>query len=178
VHILEKSISDLKKFIRDFPDFPKPGIIFKDITNLIKNPEYFNIALSQIENSIRDIEFDFIISPESRGFIFGAPIAYKMNKGFIPARKKGKLPGEVASKSYSLEYGSEIIEIHKDSIKSSQKAIIIDDLLATGGTVKSIIDIIQELGAEIIYIIFLIELKELKGRENLKGYNIDSILKY
>lgn len=169
---------DLKSVIRDFPDFPKPGILFRDITTILKCPETFGNALSQMEDCLKDVDFDLVISPEARGFMLGAPIAYNLKKGFIPARKKGKLPGEIISKTYFLEYGLDSIEIHKDAIKPGQKVVIIDDLLATGGTAKGIIDIVEELGGEVTCVVFLIELSDINGKEILDGYNVKTILKY
>ena len=169
---------DLKKVIRDFPDFPRPGILFRDITTILKDPESFNSSIVQIEKLLEGFDYDLVISPESRGFMFGAPIAARLNKGFVPARKKGKLPGEVLSKTYFLEYGLDSIEIHKDAIKPGQKAVIVDDLLATGGTGKGICDIVEELGGQIVCIAFLIELGGLGGREVLKDYDVRTVLEY
>jgi len=170
---------DLKKAIRDFPDFPQPGVIFRDITTVLKDPVYFGESISQIEALLADVgDFDLVIAPESRGFMFGAPIAARLGKGFVPARKKGKLPGEVISKTYFLEYGMDAIEVHKDAVKPGQKAIIVDDLLATGGTSKGICDIVKELGGEIVCVAYLIELGGLQGREVLKDYDVRAVLKY
>jgi len=170
---------DLKQVIRDFHDFPRPGIIFRDITTILKDPVHFGESINQIEALLADVgDFDLVISPESRGFMFGAPIAARLGKGFIPARKKGKLPGEVLSKTYFLEYGLDSIEIHKDAVKPGQKAIIVDDLLATGGTSQGICEIVNQLGGQIVCIAFLIELGGLKGREVLKDYDVRSVLEY
>ena len=169
---------DLKKVIRDFPDFPRPGILFRDITTILKDPAAFNSAIEQIEGLLTDFEYDLVISPESRGFMFGAPIAARLGKGFVPARKKGKLPGEVLSKTYFLEYGLDSIEIHKDAVKPGQKAVIVDDLLATGGTGQGICEIVEQLGGEIVCVAFLIELGGLNGREALKGYDVRAVLEY
>ena len=169
---------DLKQIIRDFSDFPKPGILFRDITPIMQSPEYYKSAVHQIEEKLADIEFDIVIAPESRGFMFGAPVAYSMGKGFVPARKKGKLPGERLTKTYFLEYGLEAIEIHKDAIKPGQKVAIVDDLLATGGTAKGICDIVEELGGEVTAIVFLINLNFPKGKEVLEGYNVQTIIEY
>lgn len=169
---------NLKQVIRDFPDHPTPGILFRDITPILKDPAHFCTAVSELEKLLEGIDYDLVIAPESRGFMFGAPVAARQNKGFIPARKKGKLPGEVVSKTYFLEYGMDSIEIHKDAIKPGQKAVIVDDLLATGGTTKGICDIVEELGGQIVAIVCLIELTGLKGREVLEKYNVQAVLEY
>jgi len=169
---------DLKQIIRNFPDYPRPGILFRDITTILQNPAAYADSISQIETLLAGLNYDLVISPESRGFLFGVPIALNQSKGFVPARKKGKLPGEVASKTYSLEYGTDIIEIHKDAIRPGQKIVIVDDLLATGGTAKGICEIVEELGGEVVCIAFLIELSELSGREVLEGYDVRVAVKY
>ena len=169
---------DLKAVIRDFDGFPKEGIIFRDITTLLKNSEAFATALKLMEDRLNGLEFSGVIAPESRGFMFGPPIAYSMGKGFIPARKKGKLPGEVMTKTYALEYGEDAIELHKDAIVKGGKYVIVDDLLATGGTVKGMCEMVEELGGSVEAIVCLIELNFLQGREMLKGYNIQTILEY
>jgi len=169
---------DFKEVIRSIPDFPEEGILFRDITTILHDPEALNASIDAICESLKDEEFDFVVGPESRGFIFGVPAAYKMNKGFIPIRKAGKLPAEVLSKSYSLEYGQATIEMHKDAIKKGQKVAIIDDLLATGGTCKAMCELIEEAGGIVSVMSFFIELEGLNGREILKDYNIKSIVKY
>lgn len=169
---------NLKEAIRNFPNFPNEGIIFRDITSILKNPAYLNEALTQMENLLENVEYDVIVSPESRGFIFGVPIAARQNKAFVPARKKGKLPGETLSKSYSLEYGEDVIQIHKDDILAGQKVVIIDDLLATGGTVSAVCDIVEQMGASVAAAVFLIELIELNGADVLKKYTTKSIIRY
>ena len=169
---------DLKKAIRVFPDFPRPGILFRDITPVLKDAELLNHTLSLLEAELAGVDFDLVISPESRGFLFGVPISARMGKGFIPARKKGKLPGRTMSKNYFLEYGLDTIEIHTDAIKPGQKAVIVDDLLATGGTARCICDIVAELGGEVVRSVFLIELDGLGGREALKDTETRSILTY
>ena len=169
---------DLKQAIRDFPDFPRAGILFRDITTILKDPVYFNSAIEQLEQQLEGIDYDLVIAPESRGFMFGAPIAARQQKGFVPARKKGKLPGEVLRKTYFLEYGLDAIEIHKDAIQPGQKAVIIDDLLATGGTAKGICDIVEELGGQVMRIVFLIELCTITGRDILKDYDVRTVLQY
>ena len=169
---------DLAAQIRNIKDFPQEGVIFRDITTLLKNPEAMKEAVDRIVEGLKDIEFDYILGPESRGFIFGMPVAYIMNKGFIPVRKKGKLPAETVSKEYSLEYGTAVIEIHKDALKPGDKVVVVDDLIATGGTAKALAELVEEVGAEVCAMTFLIELKDLKGRDMLKDYNVKSIVKY
>lgn len=169
---------DLKSLIRDVPDFPKEGILFKDITTILQDPNGLKEAIDRMQDALKEVEYDFVIGPESRGFIFGVPIAYNTNKGFIPVRKAGKLPYKTASKEYALEYGTATIEIHSDSIKKGDKVVIIDDLLATGGTSKAMVDLIEELGGEVVKLVYLIELDFLNGRNVLEGYNVESIVKY
>jgi len=169
----------IKDMIRTVHDFPKQGIVFRDITTVLKDPEGLTLAVDAIGDILGDVDYDLVLGPESRGFIFGVPLAYKMKKGFVPARKAGKLPAETAKKSYALEYGSAVIEIHKDAIKPGQKVVIVDDLLATGGTAKAVADLVTELGAEVVGMAFLIELEALNGREMLKDYkNVQSLLVY
>lgn len=169
---------DFTKIIRNIPDFPEKGVLFRDITTILQDPEALRAAIDALDKSLENIEFDVIAGPESRGFIFGVPLAYNLNKGFIPIRKKGKLPFETISKEYELEYGKATIEMHVDSIKPGQKVVIVDDLLATGGTCKAICELIEEAGGEIVSLNFFIELLDLNGRDKLEGYNIDSIVKY
>lgn len=168
----------LEALIRDVVDFPKKGVIFKDITPLIQSPEGLRLAIDRMQAELEGLDFDLIIGPESRGFLFGVPIAYNLNKGFIPVRKPGKLPYKTISQSYDLEYGSSIIELHIDAIKPGQKVVIVDDLLATGGTTRAMIDLIERMGGEIVKIEFLIELEFLNGRELMKDYNVSSLIKY
>ena len=172
-------MEQLRKMIRNIPDFPSPGIMFRDITTVLKDPEGLNIAVDAIADSLKDVDFDLVLGPESRGFIFGVPLAYKLRKGFVPARKLGKLPAKTAKKAYALEYGEAEIEIHLDAIKPGQKVVIVDDLLATGGTAKAVADLVTELGAEVVAMAFLIELEALGGREVLSGYdNVETVLVY
>ncbi|MCL2610429.1 MAG: adenine phosphoribosyltransferase [Defluviitaleaceae bacterium] len=170
--------NELKNFVRNIPNFPIEGIQFKDITTVLKDPKGFKLAIDAMMEKLKGLEFDIIIGPESRGFIFGTPLAITMGKGFVPARKKGKLPSEVISKTYTLEYGENTIEIHKDAIKPGQKIVIADDLLATGGTCKAVCELVESVGAEVVSIVFFIELLELAGREALKDYNVQSIIRY
>lgn len=169
---------DLNTLIRDVENFPKEGILFKDITPLLQDAKGLQESIDKMAESVQDVDFDIVIGPESRGFIFGVPLAYKLQKGFVPVRKPGKLPYETIGQSYDLEYGSNTIEMHIDAIKPGQKVIIADDLLATGGTTKAIIDLVEKLGGEVVKIVYLIELEGLNGRELLKGQNIVSLLKY
>lgn len=169
---------ELKDKIRSIPDYPEKGVIFRDITTLLKDAEGLVEAVDQMQKKLEGQEFDLILGPESRGFIFGMPIAYNLKKGFIPIRKKGKLPGEVVSKEYSLEYGTAVIEMHKDAIGPGQKVVIIDDLLATGGTAKAIVDMVESVGAEVVSLNFLIELDFLNGRKVLDGYNVNTVIHY
>ncbi len=167
---------DLAARIRDIPDFPKPGILFKDITTLLKDGDSFKAAVDGMLERIGKREIDVVVGMESRGFIFGAPIAYKRNVGFVPVRKLGKLPADVVSVEYDLEYGSATLEMHRDSIKPGAKVLIVDDLLATGGTVAGTIELVQQLKGEIVALTFLIELVALKGRDKLAGYDIVTLI--
>jgi adenine phosphoribosyltransferase len=168
----------LEDYVRSIPDFPEPGIVFRDVTSVLQEKEGLKLAIDQMQELLSGLDFDVIAGPESRGFIFGVPIAYNLNKGFIPIRKKGKLPCETVSMDYDLEYGKATIEIHKDAIKPGQKVVIIDDLIATGGTIEAITKLIEMLGGEVIKIIFLMELKGLKGREKLAGYDVEAVIQY
>ncbi|MDR2903260.1 MAG: adenine phosphoribosyltransferase [Clostridiales bacterium] len=169
---------DLKDVIRVIPNFPKEGISFLDITPVLHDPEAFRASVSQMETLLEGVEFDLLAGPESRGFIFSTPLAYSMRKGFVPVRKEGKLPHQTVKKAYALEYGSAVIEIHKDAILPGQKIVIVDDLLATGGTCKALCELIEEMGGEVVAAIFLIELDFLRGRDVLKGYNVHSVVRY
>lgn len=169
---------DLKQKIRVIEDFPQEGISFKDITTLLKDGEAFRHAIKSMAELIRNKDVDLVAGPEARGFIVGTPLAYELGVGFVPARKKGKLPGEVIKAEYDLEYGTDIIEMHKDAIKPGQKVVVVDDLLATGGTILSTIELVEKLGGIVSGIIFLIELTELNGRQNLSNYDVYSLIKY
>ncbi|NLJ89469.1 MAG: adenine phosphoribosyltransferase [Clostridiales bacterium] len=168
----------LEDYVRSIPDFPEEGVIFRDVTTILQDKDGLRMSVDQIQACLEDEDFDVIVGPESRGFIFGVPIAYNMYKPFIPVRKKGKLPYETIEQEYDLEYGSATIEMHKDAIKPGQKVVIIDDLIATGGTIEAITKLVEKLGGEVVKIVFLIELEGLNGREKLKGYNVESIIKY
>ncbi len=169
---------DLKEKIRVIEDFPKKGISFKDITTLIKDGQAFREAIKSMAELIRHKEVDLITGPEARGFIIGAPLAYELGVGFVPTRKKGKLPGKTLQAEYKLEYGSDIIEMHVDAIKPGQKVVVADDLLATGGTILSTIELVEKLGGQVSAVVFLIELEDLKGREQLSDYEVFSLVKY
>ena len=171
-------MKQLKDYVRNIPDFPKKGIQFKDITTVLQDPEGLRLAVTSLQKDLVDMDFDLVVAPESRGFIFGVPIAFNTNTGFVPVRKVGKLPYETIQETYDLEYGSATIEIHKDAIKKGQRVVIVDDLLATGGTMQAIINLVEKLGGEVVKICFLIELQDLKGRELLKGYDISSSIVY
>ena len=168
----------LEDYVVSIPDFPQEGIIFRDVTSVLENADGLHLAIDGLEEKIGDREFDVIVGPESRGFIFGMPIAYNHHKAFVPVRKKGKLPCETISASYELEYGTAEIEIHKRSIKPGDKVIIVDDLLATGGTAEAIIKLVEELGGEVVGFLCLIELEGLKVRSKLEGYPVESVIQY
>ncbi len=168
----------VEDYVRSIPDFPEKGIIFRDITSVIQSPEGLKLAIDGINETLKDVDYDVVVGPESRGFIFGVPVAYANGKGFVPVRKKGKLPCETISEDYSLEYGTATIEMHKDAIVPGQKVVIVDDLIATGGTTEAIIKLVERLGGKVVKIVFLIELEGLNGREKLAGYDVDSVIKY
>ena len=169
---------DLKEKIRVIEGFPKEGISVKDITTLVADGEAFKESIDRIVEHLKDKNVDVILGPEARGFIFGVPVAYALGVGFVPVRKKGKLPAETVSVDYSLEYGVDVLEIHKDAIKKGQKVAIVDDLLATGGTVEAVAKLVEKVGAEVVALDFAIELTELKGRDKLEGYEIMSLVQY
>ena len=169
---------DLKQTVRVIENFPKEGISFKDITTLLQNGEALKFAIDEIIADLKDKDVDLIVGPEARGFLMGTPVAYGMGVGFVPVRKPGKLPWEVESLEYDLEYGSNILEIHKDAIKPGQKVAIVDDLLATGGTMEAAAELIEKLGGEVVSMQFLIELEDLDGREKLTKYTVNSLIKY
>ena len=168
----------IEEYVRSIPDFPEPGIIFRDITSILQDADGLHLAIDSLQDLIKDVDVDVIVGAESRGFIFGMPMAYNLHKPFVPVRKKGKLPCETISQSYDLEYGQAEIEIHKDAIKPGQKVVIVDELIATGGTMEAAVKLIEELGGEVVKILFLMELAGLKGREKLKGYDVASVIRY
>lgn len=168
----------IEEYVRSIPDFPEPGIIFRDITSVLQDTDGLQLAIDSMIKLLDGVEYDVVAGTESRGFIFGVPIAYEMHKPFVPVRKKGKLPCETISQSYDLEYGQATIEMHKDSIKPGQKVVLVDDLIATGGTIEAAIKLVEQLGGEVVKVIFLMELAGLKGRERLKGYDVASVITY
>ena len=168
----------LEDYVVSIPDYPEPGIIFRDVTSILQDAEGLQLAIDSLQKKLEGLDFDVIAGTESRGFIFGMPIAYNLHKPFVLVRKKGKLPCETVSAKYALEYGTAEIEMHKDSITPGQKVVIIDDLIATGGTTEAIIKLIEELGGKVVKICFVMELAGLKGRELLKGYDVESAIIY
>ncbi len=173
-----KNSQQLEKAIRNIPDFPKPGILFRDITTLLKDKKAFKAAVDEIVKKYKNRKIDKVVGVESRGFIVGAAVAYKLGAGFIPARKKGKLPCETLSVTYELEYGTDTLEIHKDALDARDRVLIVDDLIATGGTVGGVIELVEQFKSRIVGIAFIIELVDLKGKDKLKGYPMSSLVKY
>lgn len=169
---------DLKSKIRSIPDFPKKGILFRDITTLLQDGAAFREAIDSLADFCKDKQIDIVAGPEARGFLIGAPLAYRLGAGFVPVRKKGKLPGATLQAEYKLEYGEDALEIHADAIKPGQKVLVVDDLLATGGTIFSTIDLVKKCGGEIVGVAFLIELVDLHGRKNLKDYDVISLIEF
>ncbi len=168
----------LEDYVVTIPDFPEPGIMFRDVTSVIQDADGLQLAIDSLQSLLEGVDFDVLVGAESRGFIFGMPIAYNMHKPFVLVRKKGKLPRETVSKEYALEYGTAVIEMHKDAIKPGQKVVLVDDLIATGGTMKAAAELVEELGGEVVKVIFLMELAGLKGRDALKGYDVASVIRY
>lgn len=168
----------IEEYVRSIPDFPEPGIIFRDVTSILQDPDGLKLSIDLIQAKLKGIDFDVIAGTESRGFIFGVPVAYNLHKAFVPVRKKGKLPCETVSMDYDLEYGTATIEMHRDSIKPGQRVVLIDDLIATGGTIEAAIKLIEQLGGVVVKVVFLMELAGLKGREKLAGYDVDSVIRY
>ena len=170
-----KTVED---YIVTLPDFPEPGIMFRDVTGVLDDAEGLKIAIDELYKKLDGVEYDVIAGAEARGFIFGMPLAYKAGKPFVPIRKKGKLPRETVEKTYDLEYGTATIEIHKNSIKPGQRVVVVDDLIATGGTMKASAELIEELGGKVVKMLFLLELEGLEGRKKLAEYDVDSVVKY
>ena len=168
----------LEDYVRSIPDFPEPGIIFRDITTVLQDAEGFHLAIDELLKLLEGVDFDVVVGAESRGFIFGAPLAYALGKPFVLVRKKGKLPCETIEQSYELEYGKATVEMHTDAIQKGQKVVVVDDLIATGGTIKASIDLVEKLGGEVKKVIFLMELAGLEGRKKLAGYDVDAVIKY
>jgi adenine phosphoribosyltransferase len=169
---------DLKEKIRTIPDFPEPGILFRDITPVLQDPAALRQAVDAVMEAVSGLAFDLVVGPESRGFLFGVPVAYNLGKGFVPIRKAGKLPYQVLRRQYNLEYGVATIEMHADAIQPGQRVAIVDDLLATGGTCRALAELVEQAGGQVAAMVFLIELEALGGREILKGYEVRSILHY
>ena len=168
----------VEDYVRSIPDFPEEGIIFRDVTSVLQDADGLALAIDELKKRLENVECDVIAGTESRGFIFGMPLAYLLHKPFILVRKSGKLPCETVSKTYDLEYGTATIEIHKDAIQPGQKVVLIDDLIATGGTIKAAAELVEELGGEVVKILFLMELAGLEGRKVLEGYDVDSVVVY
>ena len=168
----------IEEYVRSIPDFPEPGIIFRDVTSVIQDADGLQLAIDSMQDCLKDVDFDVITGLESRGFIFGMPIAYNLHKAFVPVRKKGKLPRETVSAKYELEYGKAEIEMHKDAIQPGQKVVLVDDLIATGGTMEASCKLVEQLGGEVVKILFLMELAGLKGREKLAKYDVASVITY
>ncbi len=168
----------VEDYVRTIPDFPEKGIMFRDITTVLKDPDGFELAIDEMQQFLEGLNFDVIAGTESRGFIFGTPIAYNLHKPFVLIRKKGKLPAETVEQTYDLEYGTATIEMHKDSIQPGQKVVLVDDLIATGGTIEAAAKLVEKLGGKVVKMIFLMELAGLKGRERLKDYDIDAVITY
>jgi adenine phosphoribosyltransferase len=172
------SAEDLRAKIREIPDFPKPGILFYDITTMLKDPDAFHEAIDLMLEPYKDERIDIVVGMESRGFIFSAPMAYQLKAGLVPVRKLGKLPAETITVEYALEYGSNTLEIHRDAIEAGQRVLIVDDLLATGGTVRGTIELVERLKGQVVGLAFLVELDFLKGRERLEGRRVTSVVSY
>ena len=168
----------LEDYVTSIPDFPEPGIIFRDVTTILQDADGLQLAINGLQEAVNGLDFDVIAGTESRGFIFGMPLAYNLKKPFVLIRKKGKLPRETVEKEYALEYGTATIEIHKDAIQKGQRVLLVDDLIATGGTIKAAAELIEQLGGEVVKIVFIMELAGLKGREKLKKYDVESLICY
>lgn len=171
-------MKSIEEYVRSIPDFPEPGIIFRDVTSVLQDADGLRLAIDLMQKKLEGVDFDLVVGPESRGFIFGVPIAYNLHKPFIPIRKKGKLPCETVSIQYDLEYGTAELEMHRDSVKPGQRVVIIDDLIATGGTNEAMIKLIEGLGGKVVKTLFLMELAGLEGRKRLQGYDVDSVIIY
>jgi adenine phosphoribosyltransferase len=169
---------DLRDRVRDVPDFPKPGIVFKDLMPLVADPTYFRETIDRLEQLARPHEPDIILGAEARGFIFGGALAYELGCGFVPARKPGKLPWETITATYDLEYGTDSLQVHADALAAGARAIVLDDVLATGGTAKAKIELVEKLGGEVVGVLFVVELTFLNAREKLAGYDVQSLISY
>ena len=171
-------MKQIEEYVRSIEDFPEEGIIFRDVTSVLQDADGLHLAIDLMQEKLKELDFDIVVGPESRGFIFGVPIAYNLHKPFVPIRKKGKLPCETIGIKYDLEYGSAELEMHRDAIKPGQKVVIIDDLIATGGTNEAMVKLVEGLGGGVVKAVFLMELAGLKGRERLKGYDVESVICY
>ena len=171
-------MKDLKDYVVSIPDFPEPGVIFRDITSILQDADGLQLAIDSLLGALEGVDFDVVVGAESRGFIFGMPVAYNLKKPFVPIRKKGKLPRETIEQDYELEYGKATVEMHTDAIKPGQKVVLIDDLIATGGTIEAGIKMIERLGGEVVKVLFVMELAGLNGRERLAGYDVYSAITY
>lgn len=174
----EDRMKKLEEYVRCIPDFPEEGVMFRDVTSVLQDADGLQLAIDTMQDLVKDLDYDIVVGPESRGFIFGTPMAYNNHKPFVLIRKKGKLPCETVSMEYELEYGTAVIEIHKDAIRPGQKILIVDDLIATGGTTEAMIRLVESLGGEVVGVVVLMELAGLKGREKLKGYRLESAICY
>jgi len=171
-------MKELKDYVRTIPNFPEEGVMFRDITTVMQDADGLRLAIDTMQDKVKDLDFDVVVGAESRGFIFGTPIAYNLHKPFVLIRKKGKLPAETVSIDYDLEYGKATLEMHKDSIQKGQKVLIVDDLIATGGTTEAMIKLVESLGGEVAGVLVMMELLGLKGRDRIKGYRLDSAVAY
>ena len=171
-------MKDLKEYVVSIPDFPEPGIIFRDITSILQDAEGLQLAIDSLQKAVEGLDFDVVVGAESRGFIFGMPLAYNLKKPFIPIRKKGKLPRATIEETYDLEYGSATIEMHEDAIRPGQKVVLVDDLIATGGTIEACAKLVERLGGEVVKMLFIMELKGLHGRDKLQKYDVFSAISY
>ena len=171
-------MKDLKEYVTSIPDFPEPGIIFRDITSILQDADGLKLAIDEMQKLLEGVDFDVIAGAESRGFILGTPIAYNLHKPFVLVRKKGKLPCETIEETYDLEYGTATVEMHKDAIKPGQKVVIVDDLIATGGTIEAACKLVERLGGEVVKIVFLLELAGLEGRKKLQKYDVQTVISY
>ena len=175
---VRKKMAKLEDYVISIPDFPQEGIIFRDVTGILNHADGIQMSINGMVEKLKDVDFDVVVGAESRGFIFGMPVAYAMNKPFVPIRKKGKLPRATIEESYDLEYGKATVEIHKDDIRPGMKAVIVDDLIATGGTCEASIKLLERLGAKVVKAVFVMELAGLEGRKHLEGYDVESLICY
>ena len=171
-------MNKVEDYVKSIPDFPEPGIIFRDVTSVVQDPDGLKLSIDELIRKLDGVDFDVVAGLESRGFVFGMPVAYALGKGFVMVRKKGKLPRETVSCSYDLEYGSASIEIHRDAILPGQRVVVIDDLIATGGSAQAACKLVEELGGTVVKVLFLMELAGLKGRDKLQGYDVESVIVY